>query len=134
MYTQHTPRLYCFFVGKSFIEAVKYIFTLPGVKLFLSQRICQDPLENFFSCQRQLLLQTLSCGNCRGGNKEVFASTDVENRHEVVPLLALNADIPRLHGTSPTTDHYCIVVPTAFYQIKSVLNLNKTKKSKSVYT
>lgn len=26
---------------------------MPDVKVFLSQRICQDPLENFFGCQRQ---------------------------------------------------------------------------------
>lgn len=37
----------------SFIELVKYIFTLPDVSVFLSQRISQDPLENFFGCQRQ---------------------------------------------------------------------------------
>ena len=32
---------------------VKYLFTLPDVSVFLSQRISQDPLENFFGCQRQ---------------------------------------------------------------------------------
>lgn len=26
---------------------------MPDVKVFLSQRICQDPLENFFGYQRQ---------------------------------------------------------------------------------
>ena len=35
------------------MELVKYIFTIPGVKLFLSERLCQDPLENYFGCQRQ---------------------------------------------------------------------------------
>ena len=39
--------------GKSFIELVRYLFTLEDVKSFLSQRLCQDPLENFFGCQRQ---------------------------------------------------------------------------------
>lgn len=37
----------------SFVEMVQYIFTIPGVTVFLSNRICQDPLENFFGCQRQ---------------------------------------------------------------------------------
>ena len=37
----------------SFIELVSYLFTLPGVKAFLSQKICQDPVEKFFGCQRQ---------------------------------------------------------------------------------
>lgn len=32
---------------------MRYVFTIPGVKSFLSQRLCQDPLENFFGCQRQ---------------------------------------------------------------------------------
>ena len=39
--------------GKSFLELVRYIFKMPDVKSFLSQRICQDPLENFFGQQRQ---------------------------------------------------------------------------------
>ena len=32
---------------------MEYVFTLPDVSVFLSQRITQDPLENFFGCQRQ---------------------------------------------------------------------------------
>ena len=32
---------------------MEYIFKIPGVKFFLSERISQDPLENFFGCQRQ---------------------------------------------------------------------------------
>ena len=35
------------------MELVRYIFTIPDVRSFLSQRICQDPLERFFGCQRQ---------------------------------------------------------------------------------
>ena len=38
---------------KSFVELTEYIFKIPGVKFFLSERISQDPLENFFGCQRQ---------------------------------------------------------------------------------
>ena len=44
-------------IVKSFIELVQYLFTLPEVKdnqlAFLSNKLCQDPLENFFRCQRQ---------------------------------------------------------------------------------
>ena len=29
----------------SFIDLVKYLFTVPGVKAFLKNRICQNPLE-----------------------------------------------------------------------------------------
>ena len=38
---------------KSFVELIQYIFTVPGVKVFLSEKISQDPLEKFFGCQRQ---------------------------------------------------------------------------------
>ena len=38
---------------KAFVELVKYLFTIPGVKVFLSERISQDPIEKFFGCQRQ---------------------------------------------------------------------------------
>lgn len=38
---------------KSFIEMVKYLFTLIGVKFFLSEKTSQDPLEKFFGNQRQ---------------------------------------------------------------------------------
>ncbi len=82
---------YAYNVGNSFIELVQYLFTVPGVKSFLSQRICQDPLENFFGCQCQRggvhdnpnvqeftkntqalrvinsFCRDPSCGNCRGG-------------------------------------------------------------------
>ena len=43
--------------AKSFVGLVRYLFSLPEVKenqlAFLSQHICQDPLENFFGYQRQ---------------------------------------------------------------------------------
>lgn len=42
-----------FIAALSFIELVKYIFTIPGVKFFLSEKISQDPLEKFFGMQRQ---------------------------------------------------------------------------------
>ena len=38
---------------KSFVELVPVLFSISGVKCFLSERICQDPLEKFFGCQRQ---------------------------------------------------------------------------------
>eukprot|EP00731_Ephydatia_muelleri_P000111 Em0001g111a len=37
----------------SFVELVQYLFTIPGVTVFLGNRICRDPLENFFGQQRQ---------------------------------------------------------------------------------
>ena len=37
----------------SFVEIVRYLFTIPGVELFYSNRLCQDSLENFFGQQRQ---------------------------------------------------------------------------------
>ena len=84
------------------MEFTRYLFTQPGVKVFLSQRICQD---KFFVCQRQRgdthdnpnaleflrntqtlrVVNTASCvvkGNCHGTMREK-AETDQENQ----PLL-----------------------------------------------
>ena len=41
------------FTVKSFVELVGYLFTIPGVTSFLSERLSQDPLEKYFGCQRQ---------------------------------------------------------------------------------
>ena len=45
------------YTAKSFCGLVRQIFSLPEVKgnklAFLSSCISQDPLENFFGCQRQ---------------------------------------------------------------------------------
>ena len=41
------------FTVSSFVDLLKYVFTIPGVTVFLSERLCQDPLEKFFGCQRQ---------------------------------------------------------------------------------
>ena len=32
---------------------MNYLFGLPGVTCFLSEKLSQDPLEKFFGCQRQ---------------------------------------------------------------------------------
>ena len=48
--------VYFFYSAMSFVGLVRYLFSLPEVKnqlAFLSQHVCQDPLENFFGCQRQ---------------------------------------------------------------------------------
>jgi hypothetical protein len=42
-----------FFTGMSFLELVLYLYSMPDVQSFLSQRLCQDPLERFFGLQRQ---------------------------------------------------------------------------------
>ena len=38
---------------KSFLELVPLVLQLPGVSFFLSDKLNQDPLENFFGCIRQ---------------------------------------------------------------------------------
>ena len=40
-------------IVKSFVEIVKFVFAIPDVKVFLSSRLCQDPLEKHFGQQRQ---------------------------------------------------------------------------------
>ena len=40
-------------IATSFCEMNEYIFTkIPDVKYFLSEKLCQDPLESFFGHQR----------------------------------------------------------------------------------
>jgi hypothetical protein len=79
------------FAVRSYIELVEYLFTIPGITVFMSNRLCQDPLENFFGQQRQrgrvnenpcvaeflkntqaLRVINSTCstirGNCRGAN------------------------------------------------------------------
>ena len=88
---QGCPLSHILFLVKSFIELVKFVFTIPGVFLFLSNRLNQDPIEKFFGQQRQrggthknpnasqflkntqaLRVINTTCGaikgNCRGDN------------------------------------------------------------------
>jgi len=37
----------------SFVELVQYLFTIPGVKVFLSSKLNQDVLEKYFGIMRQ---------------------------------------------------------------------------------
>ena len=37
----------------AFLELLETIFKIPQVSCFLSNRICQDPLEKYFGMQRQ---------------------------------------------------------------------------------
>ena len=84
----------------SFVDLVRYLFTIPGVRSFLSERISQDPLEKFFGCQRQrgrvhenpnvaefvtntqalrvanVLSRDIAKGNCRG-NKRSHQTCDI---------------------------------------------------------
>ena len=46
-----TYSIYC--IVSSFLELVPLIFSIRGVKCFLSNRLCQDPLEKYFGMQRQ---------------------------------------------------------------------------------
>ena len=81
----------------SFLELLPYLFSMPDVQSFLSQRLCQDPLERFFGLQRQRggvhenpnvvefanntqtlrVIKSVSFGNCRRG------PIDLENKDEL---------------------------------------------------
>ena len=37
----------------SFVELTKYLLSIPGVSIFMSSKISQDPVEKFFGQQRQ---------------------------------------------------------------------------------
>lgn len=86
---------------KSLIELQAHLFSLPGVKFFLTSRVNQDPLEKFFGLQRQrggvnenpnvkefldntqaLRVINSVCGdvrgNVRGGEKRRLCDADLE--------------------------------------------------------
>ena len=92
---------------KSFIDLVRYLFTLSGVKTFLSEQVFQDPLENYLGLQIQrgrasenrnvqefctqalrvingVCLDTFK-GNCRG-NKVKRRMTEADTEKESQPL------------------------------------------------
>ena len=51
--TRSTFLLFTLPTVKSFVALVKFMFTVPGVTCLLREKLCQDPLERFFGCQRQ---------------------------------------------------------------------------------
>ena len=51
--TMHFQLYVSLFTDNSFVELVRCLFKVPGVKIFLSRTLCQDSLGNFFGCQRQ---------------------------------------------------------------------------------
>ena len=91
----------------SFVDLVQFLVTLPDVEVFLSSRLCQDPLENFFGQQRQRgrvnenpnsqeflkntqalrvvngFCRNTTKGNCRGDLE--LGSTVAEKNHNSLP-------------------------------------------------
>ena len=41
------------FIVHSLLELIPFLFSIPGVTCFLSEKLSQDTLEKFFGCQRQ---------------------------------------------------------------------------------
>ena len=91
------------------MSLVRYLFTIKGVNCFLSRKICQDPLEKFFGCQRQMggthnnptvkefqnntqalrvvnsLCREVVKGNCRGNKRQQHSNFDEENCNKPLP-------------------------------------------------
>ena len=77
-------------------------FKIPEIKFFFSQTLCQDPLENFFGCQRQMggtndnptiqefqkntqalrvvnsLCRPVVKGNCRGNTEVIMNKENID--------------------------------------------------------
>ena len=99
----------------SFLELVPYLFSMPDVQSFLSQHLCQDPLEHLFGLQRQRggvhenpnavefakstqalrvvksVCKSSSLGNCRRG------PVDLANKDELCEPLAKRRRISGKH-------------------------------------
>ena len=83
--TLYLPVLNCSFSVWSFIEITKLAFTIPGVEVFLSERLSQDPLEKFFGCQRQ-----------RGGTSENPSTSEFcKNTQALRVIGSMCRDVPR---------------------------------------
>ena len=82
-----------YFSVNSFIELVRYLFSLQGVKSFLSEKISQDPLEKFFGCQRQ-----------RGGvNENPNVSQFLKGNQALRVINAINLDLTQ--GNTRGSNH-----------------------------
>lgn len=101
-------------VVKSFLELIPIILSIPGVSFFLSDKLNQDPLENFFGCVRQhggvnnnptvaeamkstQTLRVISSlradrtirGNCRGrATKFSFEDSDIDQNRRICYCVA----------------------------------------------
>ena len=51
--TTHFQLYVYLFTANAFVKLVRYLFKVPGVKIFFSCTLCQDPLVNFIGCQWQ---------------------------------------------------------------------------------
>ena len=49
-----TSFIRCLYLVSSFLELIPLVFAIPDVKCFLSNGLCQDPLEKYFGMQRQV--------------------------------------------------------------------------------
>lgn len=101
LFTKSSILYWCLSPVKSLIELQAHLFSLPGVKFFLTSRVNQDPLEKFFGLQRQrggvnenpnvkefldntqaLRVINSVCGdvrgNVRGGEKRRLCDADLE--------------------------------------------------------
>ena len=73
------------------MELVQHLFTIPGVKSFLSERIQQDPLEKYFGRQRK-----------RGRvNENPTAAQFLKNDQALRIINSMNLDVVSVntHGT-----------------------------------
>lgn len=85
-------------IGYSFHDLIKFIFTIPGVKSFLSERISQDPLEKFFGQQRQ-----------RGGvNENPTANQFIKNSQALRVVGSVKLDLKK--GNTQGTDSQTFVL------------------------
>ena len=57
----------------SFVELVPIILNQPGVEFFLSEKLCQDPLEKFFGRQQQ-----------RGKTNDNPTVNEIQKKHYVL--------------------------------------------------
>ena len=92
------------------------MFQLPGVKYFMSKKLCQDPLVNFFGCQQQrgksnenptgfflntqaLRVINMECQNVSGGYSKL--KREFQSYRESIEFEFINKRTKHVH------DEYC---------------------------
>ena len=102
--------------ANSFIDLVHFIFTIPGVKSFLSEHISQDPLEKYFGRQRQ-----------RGNTHENPTSQEFLKNNgalRVVNSIKIDTHRGNTQQHNDTTDNV-FISPEQLKKKKKAANINK---------
>jgi len=103
------------------VELVPIILSQPGVKYFLSEKLCQDPLEKLFGCLRQR-----GKANDNPMLNEVFKGTQALH---VIGDINVKAIAGNCRGKKRTADQPVV----GNYQLQKRRKSNKRNKENKIF-